>query len=110
MTREVHSRSGVPDSGKTDPRTWAKVVNQALAGKSNNVGVKEAVSLAALPLTITDDRVGLTSFIGICPLNDHGEFVRVQSVANGSFVVAVTQLATAPIEPTSADFLYVVIG
>lgn len=110
MTRLLQSRGGVPDHGKTDVRTWARVLNLCVRGKTDNVGLKEAISLAALPMTITDARVGIGSFVGICPLNDHGEFVRVSAVNNGSFDIAVTQLATPPIEPTSADFFYVVIG
>lgn len=110
MTRILQTRGGVPESGRTDPRTWALKLNFAMAGKTDNVGLIEGLSLASLPLVVTDGRVGIGSFIGLCPLNDHGEFVRVKMVDNNSFTLDVTQLATPPIEPTSADLFYVVIG
>lgn len=101
---------GVPDSGLIDARSWANAMRSAMAGKTNNVGIVTGLDLSTLPLTITDARVGINSFVDICPANDHGEFVRVQSIANGSFVVNATQLAPLPGGPTSANFRYVIIG
>jgi len=89
-----------------EPRAVAEVLNNSMAGKTNNTG---SVTLRAsnTTTTITDERLGFDSVVLLSPLtaNAAAQSPYISTKAKGSVVITHTSVASADL-----NFDYIIVG
>ena len=84
-----------------DPRSVAEIVNNLVEGKSNNTGEVTLATGWATTTTISDERIGYNSYIGLMPISDAAE---ADTAPYGSFSNNTDQ--TAPSVGSTAVVVY----
>ena len=89
-----------------EPRNVSEVVNNAMNGKTNNVGTV-TLTASTTTTTITDERLGFNSVILLSPLtaNAAAQTPYVSTKAKGSAVITHTSVVS-----TDLDFDYIIVG
>lgn len=92
-----------------DPRSVAEVVNQAMNGKTNNIGSVTLAALSATTTTLSDARIGADSVIVLMPKTSNAaawmNMVYVSSRTNGS-----ATLSHSANTAVDRSYAYLVVG